>query len=234
VPSGLESNSRQFEKLEKRAESGRPSANVGDSRFQRRDREAAVKLTQRKSCIALVITLLSVSNAFSQTQWNGAWSTSPVPKGWTGWTDSGAPKTFSEPPDLFSKNANRSLNPNVFPTEVLIQFTIHGTAVSGFLGVNGVWETPMKIELGKIEGKQIRFITTTRREGFYPFYHHWLAEFTDDNTLSLRRANIEGTTGRGGSGAIRGDAKLAPPPPSVLPSLDQTHFSNPLTLHRVK
>lgn len=84
----------------------------------------------------------------------------------------------------------------------------------------------MKIELGKVDGKGIRFITD------YPLYHYWLVKLTDDNTLAL--ANIDGTTGRCGSGAVRVDGRPEPPLPVALSALDRTHFSNPLTLRRVK
>jgi len=176
--------------------------------------------------------LLMGTTAIAQTHWSGRWSTNPLPKGWSGWTDSGVLNVLSEPPNLLEPPVRRPSNPNQFPTDLQLEVKVEGEKVSGFLGVDGIWEIPMKIELGKVEGKTIRFMTTRTIIGREPIYWEWSAELTDDNTMILRRGNIGG--GRGQPGGRLSPGQTPAPAPTALPPLDRSVTNGSLALHRVK
>jgi hypothetical protein len=172
----------------------------------------------------LVLTFAMVcvfaSTVIGQSLFNGNWSTDPVPQGWAGWSDTGKPNTFKSQPSIIEPRKARPLNPNVFPAAVFITLKVEGSNVSGFLGVNDVWDLPMKGELGKIEAKIVRFMTVRPVPGRDPLYWLWTAELKDDNTMLLHRANINVAPG--------GVAPVALPPP-----LTTSANNDSLTLHRV-
>jgi hypothetical protein len=178
------------------------------------------------------IVFLAGTTAFAQARWSGRWSTDPAPKGWSGWTDSGTLNVLLEQPNLLEPPLRQLLNPNQFPTDVQLDLKVEGERVSGFLGVDGIWETPMKIELGKIEGKTIRFMTTHTIVGREPIYWQWLAELANDNTMSLRRGNI----GRSSAvGAPLPPGREPAATPTALPAPNSSVFiKESITLHRVK
>jgi hypothetical protein len=169
---------------------------------------------------------LSASTALAQTQMTGSWSTDPAPKGWSGWTESGKPNTFSEQPELTESLKQRPTNPNGYPTAVFVSLKVENSKVSGFLGMDNVWDLPLKIELGTIEGKTIRLMTVRSPLNRDPMYWQWTVELKDDNTMMLRRGNM--TVGPGGQ------APRNSPAPAALPPLSKSPFGMSLTLHRVK
>jgi len=185
-----------------------------------------------KKALMLFAILFMGTVAFAQTRWTGRWSTNPPPKGWSGWTDSGVLNVLSEPPNLLEPPVRRPLNPNQFPTDVQFEVKVEGEKVSGFLGVDGIWEIPMKIELGKVEGNTIRFMTTRAVIGREPIYWVWAAELTDDNTMILHRENIGG--GRDQRGVPLSPGQQPAPAPTALPPLNRSVTNAFLTLHRVK
>lgn len=191
----------------------------------------AVNMTNKG--LLLVAILFMGTAAFAQTRWTGRWSTNPLPKGWSGWTDSGVLNVLSEPPNFLEPPVRPPLNPNQFPTDVQLEVKVEGEKVSGFLGVDGIWEIPMKIELGKIEGNTIRFMTTRTRAGREPIYWVWSAELNDDNTMIMRRGVIG--EGRGQQpGAPLSSGQQPTPAPTALPPLNRSVANASLTLHRLK
>lgn len=189
-----------------------------------------------KKSLILAVIVFSVTAAFAQRRSTGRWSTNPAPKGWNGWTDSGTLNVLSEPVRLIEPPARRSLNPNEYNTDVQLDIKVDGERVTGFLGVNGLadlWASPMKIELGKIEGNTIRFMTTRTVAGREPIYYQWIAEMTDDNAMTLRRANFAGGPGEVGRQLPPGQRPA--PAPTTLPPLNKSTFgAASLTLRRVK
>lgn len=173
----------------------------------------------------LVGTLAAIcvfaSTAFSQTLFTGNWSTDPAPRGWAGWSDTGKPNTFTTPPSIIEPPGAKPLNPNAYPTAVFLTLKVEVSKVSGFEGVNSVWDFPMKVELAAIEGKSVRFMTVRPVTGRDPLYWLWTAELKNDNTMVLHRANINVGSGE--------RAPVALPPP-LAGSVNTTS----LTLHRVK
>jgi hypothetical protein len=155
-----------------------------------------------------------------QSPFGGNWSTDPVPKGWAGWSDSGSPNTFTSQPSILEPRKPKPSQPNEFPTEVFITLKEDGSKVSGYLGVNSVWDLPMKMELAAMGGKTIRFMTIRPVAGRDPLYWLWIVELKDDNTMLIYRHNI--------------DVEKGGPVPVALPP-SSTRWANnaSLTLHRV-
>jgi len=186
-----------------------------------------------KKALLLIVIVFLPNATFAQMRWTGRWSTNPPPKGWSGWTDSGSLNVFSESPSLFEPPVRRSVTPNELSTDVQLDLKVEGERVTGFVGVNGLWETPMRIQLGKIEGNAIRFMTTRTPPGREPIYYQWIIVLTDDNTMTLRRGNISG--GRGGEGRPLPSGQQPAPAPTSLPALGRSGFNQAtLTLVRVK
>src|SRR5215471_3545452 len=123
----------------------------------------------RALLLSAIVCLFS-RTAFAQAQFSGAWSTEPAPKGWAGWSETGKPNTFSEQPDLSEPYKRRPTNPNSISTSVFVSLKVEGGKVSGFLGVDSVWDSPMKVELGAIEGDVIRFMTVRTVSNGDPLY----------------------------------------------------------------
>jgi hypothetical protein len=170
---------------------------------------------------SIVVMIAFGSTVFGQSLVSGNWSTNPVPAGWAGWSDTGKPNTFTSQPSIIEPRRPASLNPNVSPAAAFVTFKVEGNSVTGFLGVDNVWELPMKMELGTMDGKVLRFMTIRPVPGRDPLYWLWTAEWSDDNTLLLYRANINVERG--------GHAPVELPPPSTR------WTSTPsLKLHRVK
>lgn|GEM_PF-5368717 len=184
--------------------------------------------------LMLVAILFVGAAAIAQTRWTGGWSTDPAPKGWSGWTDSGILKVLSEPPNLIQPPVRRPGNPNQNPTDVQLDVKVEGEKISGFLGVDGIWEIPMKIELGKVEGNTVRFMTTRTITGREPIYWVWTVELTDANTMTLRRGNIGVAVRAGQPGRPLSPGQHLDPAPTALPPVNKVATTAPLTLHRVK
>jgi len=180
--------------------------------------------------IVVAVVCIFTLTASAQTQLTGNWSTQPVPRGWAGWSDSGKPNTYSEQPDLADSPRPRSPNPNILPIAVFVSLKIEGSKVSGFLGVDNVWDLPMKVELGTIEGNAIRFMTVRELPNRDPLYWQWLVELKDDNTIFIHRGNIV----TNGAGSVVRTYPNPPPAPTALPTLAKSGFGSPLTLYRVK
>jgi hypothetical protein len=182
--------------------------------------------------LTVAAVCLGAAAASAQTQLSGSWTTEPAPKGWAGWTDTGKPNTFTEQPSLTDPPRQRPTNPNVFPTAVFVSLKVEGGKVSGFLGVDTIWDLPMKVELGAIEGNTIRFMTVRPVPNRDSLYWQWIAELKDDNTMVLRRGNI-GSYEPGRAG--RPNSSNPPPAPAALPALAISPVGAlALTLHRVK
>jgi hypothetical protein len=184
-----------------------------------------------KSILAiLAITFLTTSDLCAQTRFSGRWSTDPAPAGgWSGWNSDGVLNTFTSGPPLATQQAASRGGP--FPQGLLLDLKIDGNSVTGFLGQDGLWGPPMKIELGRIEGSSIRFLTVRRAEGREPIIYQWIAELTDDSTITLRGGNITG--GRGGEGRALQPGKPPASLPTVLPPLNRSAFLPAQTLRRV-
>jgi len=169
----------------------------------------------------IVVMIAFGSTVFGQSQVSSNWSTNPAPAGWAGWSDSGKPNTFNSQPSIIEPRRPAHLNPNVYPDAVFITFKVEGSNVTGFLGIDTVWDLPMKMELGTIDGRVLRFMTIRPVPGRDPLYWLWTVEWKDDNTLLLHRANIN--VERGGQAPVE------------LPQPSARWTSNPsLTLLRVK
>ena len=115
---------------------------------------------------------------------------------------------------------------------LLLQLKVEGNTVTGFLGQDGVWGTPLKIELGTIDGNIVRFITVRRLAGRELIVYQWIAELIGDETLRLRGGNIQG--GRGGEGRRLEPGRQAALVPAALPPLEGSRFRSSDKLRRVK
>ena len=179
------------------------------------------------------IVCLAATTASAQSGLTGSWSTDPAPTGWAGWSDSAKPNTFTKQPAFAYSSTQRPLNPNAYPTAAFMSFKLEGGKIVGFLGVDNVWDLPMKMELGVVEGKSIRFMTVRVLLGRDPIYWEWMADWKDENTLILRRGNIN--AGSGSAGRPSSSRTPPAPAPAALPPVSKSALSNlTLTLHRVK
>jgi hypothetical protein len=142
-------------------------------------------------------------------------------------------RAFSELPESSLTPRRQPLNPNQIRTDVQLDLQVDGSNVSGFLGDDGIWEMPMKITLGTIEGKTVRFMTKRMSGGRVPYFYQWMVEWIDDNTISLRRGNIA-AGGQGDNGRPLSGGSPPVQPPAALPALNRMSLSAPLLLHRVK
>jgi hypothetical protein len=146
-----------------------------------------------------------------------------------GWNADGVLNTFQSGPPLAQPvDAPRK---NLFPQGLLLDLKLNGTSVTGFLGQDGLWAPPMRIELGTIEGMTVRFLTARRLPGREPIFYQWVAELVDGYTMRLRGGNITG--GRGAEGRALQPGQQPAPTPTALPPLNRSTFLPAQTLRRV-
>jgi hypothetical protein len=182
------------------------------------------------SALVIAVYVFAIPALMAQSKFTGRWSTDPPPQGgWSGWNVEGVLNVFKSGPPLAQPEAPR--RGGVFPLGLLLDIKVEGKSVTGFLGQDGLWEKPMKIELGALEDNSIRFLTTRKLNGLEPIYYQWVAELTDDNAMSQRGGNIQG--GRGGEGRPLQAGRQLPQPPTSLPPLNRSGFLAAQTLRRV-
>lgn len=188
-----------------------------------------MKLTQI-ALLILAIELIATPDSLGQARFTGWWSTDPVPAGgWSGWNSEGVLNIFKSGPPLARPETPR--RSGAFTQGLLLDLRIEGNSVTGFLGQDGLWGMPLRIELGTIEGNSIRFLTTRKLAGREAIIYQWIAELTDGNTMKLRGGNITG--GRAGEGRPLQAGSPPPPVPTTLPPLHRSSFLPAETLHRV-
>jgi hypothetical protein len=186
--------------------------------------------TNMRSLLLLATIFLMTTDLSAQAKFAGRWSTDPAPTGgWSGWNAEGGLNVFQSGPPLAQPEPLRK--GGAFPKGLLLDLKIEGNSVTGFLGQDGLWGTPLRIELGTVEGSTIRFLTTRKLEGREPIFYHWVAELTDDNTMTLRGGNIAG--GRGGEGRLLQAGRPPAPAPTSLPPVSRSGFLPAQTLRRV-